>query len=94
MDETIKLPLTKKQKQVLQYIVDYFTEKRYPPTYTEIKTAFNYKSPGHSYAVVKALAHKGYLEVLSSGHRSIRLTGLSEDMPTSNQLELFRKGGS
>ena len=87
----IKLPLTEKQKRVLQYIIDYFAEKHYPPTYTEIKDWFNYKSPGHAYVIVKALVHKGYLEMSPSKHRSIRLTDISQDMPTSKQLELFEQ---
>jgi SOS-response transcriptional repressor LexA len=90
--ENIRLPLTKKQKLVLQYIIDYFGENHYPPTYNEIKKTFNYKSAGHSYAVVKALVHKGYLDVSSLGHRSIRLTGISESMQTSKQRESKKDG--
>jgi SOS-response transcriptional repressor LexA len=89
MNDSVRLPLTQKQKQVLQYIVDFFSEHRYPPTYNEIGHALNYKSPGHAYAVVKALESKGYLKIISSNNRSIRLTELSEGMPTSKQLDLF-----
>lgn len=89
MNGPVKLPLTKKQKKVLQFIIDYFDEKMYPPTYKEIGDFFNHKSPGHAYAVVKALVNKGYLEVNSSKNRSIRLTDISEELPTSKQLEFF-----
>ncbi len=91
MNGKVRLPLTKKQDKILQYIVDFFADHNYPPTYYEIKEAHNFKSPGHAYSVVKALVNKGYLEIESANHRAIRLTELSEDMPTSSQLELFSK---
>lgn len=91
MNSDIRLPLTKKQKKVLQFIIDFFSKNNYPPNYYEIKQAFKYKSPGHAYSIVQALVKKEYLYINASHHRSIRLTEISEDMPTSHQMELFSK---
>jgi repressor LexA len=92
MNGPVTLPLTEKQKKVLQYIIDFFAEHNYPPTYPEITKKLNYKSPGHAYSVVKALKNKGYLTMAeSTNHRSLRLTEISENMPTSRQLTLFEK---
>ena len=93
MNKKIRLPLTKQQEKVLQYIIDFFAKKSYPPTYPEITEALNFKSPGHAYAVVKALKSKGYLTSSNStNHRSLLLTEISENMPTSQQLSLFKNG--
>lgn len=93
MNRTIKLPLTQQQKDVLQYIIDFFAKNNYPPTYPEISEALEFKSPGHAYAVVKALKSKGYLTSSeSTNHRGLLLTEISEEMPTSQQLSLFNEG--
>jgi len=92
MNKPVKLPLTDIQQDVLQYIIDYFAKQNYPPTYIEIQKYFDFKSPGHAHGIVKALKKKRYLTTAEeTNHRSLRLTELSEDMPTSDQLELFEQ---
>jgi repressor LexA len=56
-----KVQLTRKQKEFLDYIVDYKNDHDVWPTYREIADAFNYKSPNSVTQNIQALLKKGYL---------------------------------
>ena len=53
--------LTRKQKDFLDYIIEYKKEHDVWPTYREIADAFNYKSPNSVTQNIQALLKKGYL---------------------------------
>jgi len=56
-----KAQLTRKQKEFLDYIVEYKKEHDVWPTYREISDEFNYKSPNSVTQNIQALLKKGYL---------------------------------
>lgn len=56
------MSLTKKQKQVLDYIVEYIEENEYSPTQMEIKDHFGFKSLGSVQDYIRYLKNAGYLE--------------------------------
>lgn len=56
------MSLTKKQKQVLDYIVEYIEENEYSPTQMEIKDYFGFKSLGSVQDYIRYLKNAGYLE--------------------------------
>ena len=53
--------LTKRQKEILEYIKKYSAQKKYPPSIREISANFNLSSPATDHVHVKKLIEKGYL---------------------------------
>ena len=56
--------LTKRQKEILEYIKKYSAQKKYPPSIREISANFNLSSPATAHVHVKKLIEKGYLKQL------------------------------
>ena len=53
--------LTKRQKDILEYIKKYSAKKKYPPSIREIAANFDLSSPATAHVHVKKLIEKGYL---------------------------------
>ena len=47
--------LTKRQKEILEYIKKYSAQKKYPPSIREISANFNLSSPATAHVHVKKL---------------------------------------
>lgn len=56
------MSLTKKQKQVYDFIVGYIEENDFSPTQTEIKEHFGFKSLGSVQDYIRYLTNAGYLK--------------------------------
>lgn len=54
--------LTKRQKDILEYIKKYSAKKKYPPSIREIAANFDLSSPATAHVHVKKLIEKGYLK--------------------------------
>lgn len=67
--EDIAMSLTKKQKQVYDFISEYLISNGYAPTQVEIKEHFGFKSLGSVQDYIKYLKNAGYLE---GGSNSVR----------------------
>lgn len=65
--------LTELQRRVLELIRTCLTEEGMPPTREEIARALGFKSANTADAHLKALAKKGYLQLLPGRNRNIRL---------------------
>lgn len=57
----MKQPLTPKQKDVLDFIIEYHQEQGYAPSYREIALALKLASPSTVHVHVQALKQRGYL---------------------------------
>ena len=64
--------LTKRQRQVLDFIIDYVRDSGYPPTVREIASAFSMSSKG-AYDHLVAIEKKGYVRRDPSKPRAIEL---------------------
>ena len=64
--------LTKRQQQVLDFIVDYTRDSGYPPTVREMADAFSMSSKG-AYDHLKAIEKKGYIRRDPAKPRAIEL---------------------
>ena len=53
--------VTRRQREVLQFIVRHSFESGYPPTISELQRGFGFKSPNSVITHVRALQSKGYL---------------------------------
>ncbi len=64
--------LTKRQQQVLDFIIDYTRDSGYPPTVREMADAFSMSSKG-AYDHLKAIEKKGYIRRDPAKPRAIEL---------------------
>lgn len=75
--DNIQLPLTKLQKQTLDYVIAYFRKYKYPPVTSEIQRAVKIRNSGMVHKVLRALERKNYIVKKKGEHRSIRLKKLN-----------------
>jgi SOS regulatory protein LexA len=73
--------ITKKQKEVYDYIVNYNQTNGYAPTQKELKEHFNLKSYGSVQRYIKYLADAGYIEKDWNARRG--LTPLYPEVPAA-----------
>jgi repressor LexA len=74
LDSTTELrPLTKRQQQIYDFIKAKIQDTGMPPTRAEIANFFGFKSANAAEEHLKALAKKGYIEMLAGTSRGIRL---------------------
>ena len=67
-------PLTNRQQQIYDFIKERISDIGMPPTRAEIALFFGFKSANAAEEHLKALAKKGYIEMLAGTSRGIRLT--------------------
>jgi len=67
-------PLTNRQQQIFDLIKEKISDTGMPPTRAEIAKFFGFKSANAAEEHLKALAKKGYIEMLPGTSRGIRLT--------------------
>ena len=65
--------LTKKQKDVLDYIKKFHAENKYPPSIRQICGAINLSSPATVHVHINHLVDKGYIERSDSGNKALEL---------------------
>ncbi|MFH1077986.1 MAG: transcriptional repressor LexA [Patescibacteria group bacterium] len=63
-------PLTPKQKEVLDFIVQFLNERGYPPSFREIASGLDLASPSTVHVHIQALRERGFLR--NSGSSSSR----------------------
>lgn len=73
-----KQDLTKRQKQILDYIRTCINEKHYPPSVREIGKAIGLSSPSTVHAHLNALEEKGYIKRDGAKSRSMVITERGE----------------
>jgi repressor LexA len=66
-------PLTQRQQTVLQFIESYIHTQGVPPTRAEICAELGFRSPNAAEDHLRALAHKGAIQLIQGTSRGIRL---------------------
>ena len=74
MQRTELKPLTRRQQEIFDFILDCMTRNGAPPTRVEIAEHFGFKSPNAAEDHLKALHKKGHLELRSGTSRGIFVT--------------------
>ncbi len=77
-------PLTPRQAEILQLLKDYQAHSGMPPTRAEIATQLGFKSANAAEEHLKALAKKGFIEMMPGTSRGIRLI---EEQQVANEPE-------
>lgn len=87
------MSLTKKQKQVYDYISEYLSENGYSPTQAEIQEHFSFKSLGSVQDYIKYLKNAGYLESDTNSVRGLIPIDPNEtqDSPLAIEIPLHGK---
>jgi repressor LexA len=68
------LPVTPKQKEVLDYIVQFINEQGFPPSYREIADGLKLASPSTVHVHVQALRERGFLRANAGSARELEPT--------------------
>ncbi|PIY95955.1 MAG: hypothetical protein COY66_05465 [Candidatus Kerfeldbacteria bacterium CG_4_10_14_0_8_um_filter_42_10] len=66
--------LTKKQKEILDYITEFISVNGYSPSYREIAEYFGLSSPATIYEHIKGLEDKGFIKAEEKKARSIKIS--------------------
>jgi repressor LexA len=69
------VPLTKRQKEILDYIERFIGDRGYAPSFEEIAEAFGYSSLATVHEHLSNLERKGYIRKSYNESRSIELVG-------------------
>lgn len=83
--------LTQRQQEIYDFLKHYIETTGMPPTRVEIAREIGFKSPNAAEEHLKALARKGYVEMLSGTSRGIRLLVEDEAEPEISGLPLVGK---
>ena len=67
--------LTKRQKEILDFLKDFVSRNGYAPTFDEIASAFGFRSKGTVYKHIKSLKNKGIIQHEWNRTRSIEVVG-------------------
>jgi len=68
------MPLTKRQKEILDYISSFIDERGYAPSFEEIAESFGYSSLATVHEHLSNLERKGYIRKAYNESRSVELT--------------------
>jgi len=74
--------LTKRQKEVLDFIRKYLSKNGYAPTFSEIAKEFGFNSKGTVYKHIKALCEKGLIQHEWNRTRAIEILDENSGFPT------------
>lgn len=80
------MPLTRRQKQIFDYIGDYIGDHGYAPSFEEIADHFGYSSLATVHEHLSNLERKGYIRKTYNESRSIEL--VQQDTGASGMVEL------
>lgn len=83
--------LSKIERRILDYLVEYLRKNTYQPSIREIGKRFGIKSTKTVSEYLQALADKGYIERESSRSRGVRILGLNLDRPEVISVPFYGK---
>lgn len=78
MEILIMRPLTSRQAQILELIKEFIKDTGMPPTRAEIANTLGFKSANAAEEHLKALAKKGFIEMVPGASRGLKLVEGSE----------------
>lgn len=76
------MPLTKRQKEILDYIEGFIAEQGYAPSFEEIAESFGYSSLATVHEHLSNLERKGYIRKSYNESRSIELVQSDQGAPS------------
>jgi repressor LexA len=83
------MPLTKRQKEILDHIGTYIEDRGYAPSFEEIADHFGYSSLATVHEHLSNLERKGYIRKSYNESRSIELVGHAAEGSAGTELPLL-----
>ena len=80
--------LTERQQEIFDFVKNHISTTGMPPTRVEIAREIGFKAPNAAEEHLKALARKGYIEMLSGTSRGIRILVNDEEAANEDSLPL------
>lgn len=80
--------VTKRQREILDFIQEFTKNNRYAPSYREIARQFNFSSLGSVYKYVQTLKRKGALLSEDKASRSLALTVETQESAEHAEVEV------
>ena len=80
--------LTKRQKEILDFIISFINTKGYSPSFAEIGKAFGLSSPATVHQHIKSLVDKGYLRNDFNAKRALEIVPQAQDLSQAFNLPL------
>ena len=77
MEKQMEKELTRRQKEVLDFLKIFLREKGFPPTLREIASHLGVKGPRGPQKTLRILERKGYLKRAPGGSRALEIMGIS-----------------
>ncbi|HEX6926505.1 MAG TPA: transcriptional repressor LexA [Longimicrobiaceae bacterium] len=84
-------PLSKMERRILDYLIDYLKRNTYQPSIREIGKRFGIKSTKTVSEYLQSLADKGYIEREASRSRGVRIVGLELQRPDTITIPYYGK---
>ncbi|MBW3629258.1 MAG: transcriptional repressor LexA [Gemmatimonadetes bacterium] len=84
-------PLSKIERRILDYLIDYLKRNTYQPSIREIGRRFGIRSTKTVSEYLQVLADKGYIEREASRSRGVRIVGLELNNPRTINVPLYGK---
>ena len=78
--------LTKKQKELFDYLKDYIANNQISPSFEEMKLAVNLKSKSGIHRLITSLEQRGFIKRLKHKARAMEIIDKSNDINTSNEI--------
>ena len=78
--------LTKKQKELFDYLKDYIANNQISPSFEEMKQAVNLKSKSGIHRLITSLEQRGFIKRLKHKARAMEIIDKSNDANTSNEI--------
>ena len=66
--------LTKKQKELYEYLIEYITKNSISPSFEEMKVAVNLKSKSGIHRLITSLEERGFIKRLKHKARAMEIT--------------------
>ena len=71
--------LTKKQKELFEYLTDYISKNSISPSFEEMKNAVNLKSKSGIHRLITSLEQRGFIRRLKHKARAMEITKSLKD---------------
>jgi repressor LexA len=84
-------PLSKIERRILDYLIDYLRKNTYQPSIREIGKRFGIKSTKTVSEYLQSLSDKGYIEREASRSRGVKILGLGLDRPDVISVPFYGK---
>lgn len=83
--------LTRRQREIYDFIQEYISNRRHSPSYRELMLRFDISSTSSIHKHLIVMQKKGLLSWSKGGHRSIALTSSSHEQPRMVDIPLIGK---